>query len=322
MIDEKRHGARPRSEQNSQARAESSLDTSVTQRRNASGLARDIEIVELLATAHSGDGMGVSQLAAASGRDKGVISRALATLLDAGMVSRDSATLRYRIGPRVFALAARSVETALVTAARPILRRLTQATQETSHLCVLREGNVLTLASELSPHEVRTTGWQGVTTAAWRTPSGRALLSDWDDESLRAWYEIHGRDKAIVSQLDPQMTASGFSVLATPPRDKTVVRDFHSLLAEMAHIRQAGYAILDEELETGVVGASAPVRDFTGSIIAAINVSAPKARMTNRLEELGACVAGVALGLSLRLGAPAAADVSGQQPRHHENERR
>ncbi len=123
MSDEKRHGTRPRSEQNSQARAESSLDTSVTQRRNASGLARDIEIVELLATAHSGDGMGVSQLAAASGRDKGVISRALATLLEAGMVSRDSATLRYRIGPRVFALAARSVETALVTAARPILRR-------------------------------------------------------------------------------------------------------------------------------------------------------------------------------------------------------
>jgi DNA-binding IclR family transcriptional regulator len=233
----------------------------------------------------------------------------LATLLEAGIVSRDAATLQYRIGPRVFALAARSIETTLVADARPFLRRLTQATQETSHLCVLREGNVLTLASELSPHEVRTTGWQGVTTAAWRTPSGRALLSDWDDESLRSWYEAHGRDKAIVSQLDPQMTASGFSVLAAPPRDKMVVRDFQSLLAEMVHIRETGYAILDEELETGVVGASAPVRDFTGAIIAAINVSAPKARMTNRLDELGAYVARAATTLSLRLGAPATADV-------------
>lgn len=312
MIEEKRRRPGAVSAQDTRGLAAGPQHGSVARRRNASGLARDIEIVELLATAHSGDGMGVSQLAAASGRDKGVISRVLATLLEVGMVSRDATTLRYRIGPRVFALAARSIETALVTDARPFLRRLTQATQETSHLCVLREGNVLTLASELSPHEVRTTGWQGVTTAAWRTPSGRALLSDWDDDSLRTWYDVHGRDKAIVSQLDPQMTASGFSVLAAPPRDKMVVRDFQSLLTEMAHIRAAGYAILDEELEAGVVGASAPVRDFSGAIVAAINVSAPKARMTNRLDELGACVARAATDLSLRLGAPVTSDPSGR----------
>lgn len=273
-------------------------------RRNASGLARDIEVIELLATIDPGQGVGVSQLAAASGRDKAVISRALATLLEAGLVHRDLNTLRYRVGSRIFALAARTVESTLVAAARPILRRVTLATQETSHLCVLREGNVLTLSSELSPHEVRTTGWQGVMTAAWRTPSGRALLSDWDLESLKAWYQTHGHDRPIVSELDPQMAATGFSVLATPPRDKAVVRDFQSLLAEIEKIRATGFASLDEELETGVVGASAPVRDFSGSIIAAINVSAPKSRMSHRLQELGAFVARAANDLSELLGAP------------------
>lgn len=289
---------------------------SVAGRRNASGLARDIELIELLSTADAADGMGVSELARQSGRDKGVVSRALATMAAAGLVGRDSSTSRYRIGPRVFALAARTIESSLVATARPILRRMTQATGETSHLCVLREGNVLTVASELSPHEVRTTGWQGVTTAAWRTPSGRALLSDWDSDSLRSWYEMHGHDKAIMSPLDPRMTTSGFSVLASPPRDKMVVEDLQSLLTEMANIRSAGYAILDEELEAGVVGASAPVRDFTGFVIAAINVSAPKARMSRRLDELGKFVARAATALSVRLGAPA--QDSRSIPREHD----
>lgn len=303
VTSEHRHSARQpiASAQSGQAARE--LDP-VTRRRNASGLARDLEIVELLGTVPADQGMGVSQLAAQSGRDKAVVSRALSTLLDAGIVSRDADTLQYRIGPRVFALAARSIEANLVTTARPILRRLTQTTKETSHLCVLREGNVLTLASELSPHEVRTTGWQGVTTAAWRTPSGRALLSEWDDTSLRSWYKIHGHDRPVMSQLDPEMAASGFSVLATPASDKIVVHDFESFRTELVHIRATGYAVLDEELEAGVVGTSAPVRDFTGSIVAAINVSAPKTRMAGRLDELGAYVARAAAGLSQRLGAP------------------
>lgn len=281
-----------------------SADSAGSARRNASGLARDIELLELLGASDPRRGLGVSQLAEMTGRDKGVVSRALATLLESGLVDRDPATLRYRVGSRIYGLAARTSESTLVLASRPLLRRITLATQETSHLCVLREGNVLTLASELSPHEVRTTSWQGVMTAAWRTPSGRALLSDWDREALFAWYEIHGNDQAIVSQLDPRMTTSGFSVLAAPPIDKAVVRDFDSLLVEIDSIKKLGYARLDEELETGVVGASAPVRDFTGSVIAAINVSAPKARMSHRLDELGAFVAHAAADLSTQLGAP------------------
>ena len=38
-----------------------------------------------------------------------------------------------------------------------------------------------------------------------------------------------------------------------------------------------------EEYEPGLVGASVPVRDFNGSIVAAINVAAPKARFEPHL---------------------------------------
>jgi DNA-binding IclR family transcriptional regulator len=80
------------------------------------------------------------------------------------------------------------------------------------------------------------------------------------------------------------------------------VTDLASLLVELSRIREQGYALSDEELEFGVVAASAPVTDFTGRIVAAINVSAPKARIGHRLEALGVFVARAARELSARLG--------------------
>ncbi len=279
-------------------------------RRNSSGLARDIEILELLGgpEAMKNRGLGVVRVSQLTGRDKAVVSRSLATLADAGLVDRDESTLSYSLGSRLYSLAARTSDSRLVSESRPLLRRIALSTRETTHLCVLRGGNVLTILSELSPHEFRTTGWEGVTTAAWRTPSGRVLLSDWDRPSLARWYEEHGRDRPIVGATDPEMASIGLSVLSTPPEDKAVVRDFESLLEELGRIRTRGFATLDEELEAGVVGASAPVRDLNGHIVAAINVSAPKMRIGNRLDTLGHFVASAAQELSKQLGDTSAAE--------------
>jgi DNA-binding IclR family transcriptional regulator len=277
----------------------------VDPRRNTSGLTRDIEILELLGGPESAQnrGLGVVRVSQLTGRDKAAVSRSLATLADAGLLERDETTLTYRLGSRLYALAARTTESRLASQARSHLRQVALSTRETTHLCVLRGGNVLTILSELSPHEFRTTGWEGVTTAAWRTPSGRVLLSDWDRISLARWYDEHGRDLPIVGPTDPVMASAGFSVLPAPPEDKAIVNDFETLCDELARIRSRGYATLDEELELGVVGASAPVRDMNGRIVAAINVSAPKGRIGERLENLGHYVAAAAEDLSRKLGA-------------------
>jgi DNA-binding IclR family transcriptional regulator len=202
-------------------------------------------------------------------------------------------------------LAARTAEATLVTEARPYLRRIARHTRETTHLCVLRGGNVLTLISELSPYEVRTTGWEGVTTAAWRTPSGRVLISDWDEPALLDWYREHGEDRALVGPTGAPLTSSMFTVLDTPQAGTSKIVDLDSLKAELALIRSRGYAVSEEELELGVVAASAPVVDFTGRVIAAVNVSGPKARVGDRLDKLGAYVGQAAVPLSRHLGATA-----------------
>ncbi|WP_375002977.1 IclR family transcriptional regulator [Aeromicrobium sp. CTD01-1L150] len=271
-------------------------------RRNSSGLARDVEILDLLAEAGE-QGLGVVRIAQLLGRDKAAMSRALATLADAGLIDRDSRQLSYRLGSRLYAIAARTQEASLDHRARPILRSMVHALRETAHLCVLRAGNVLTLASEPSPRMVGTAPWTGMVAAAWRTPSGRALLSDWDRSSVDEWYAVHGRDAALVDQAPPG-DAGVFGVLEEPTPTTRVVHDLPSLHTELTRIRQRGYATSDEELEHGVVAASAPVRDAAGTIVAALNVSAPKSRLGGRLDELGSHVAAYAHTLTVELGAP------------------
>jgi DNA-binding IclR family transcriptional regulator len=158
------------------------------------------------------------------------------------------------------------------------------------------------LLSELSPREFRTAGWEGLTSAAWCTPSGRVLLSDWSGDELAEWYEIHGQDQPTFGPGRPDLTAARFTVLDAPAPASGAVRDLDDLRAEIALIRERGYAISDEELEVGVVAASAPVTDFTGRIIAAVNVSAPKARVPGRLDALGEFVAKATRPLSAHLG--------------------
>ena len=275
-------------------------------RRNSSGLRRDLELLHLLGSAEAvaNGGLGVNRVAELSQRDKGTVSRTLSTLADAGLVSRDPATQAYQLGYQLYALAARTQEARLVRVASTFLRRMVTATHETTHLCVLRGGSVLTLASELSEHAFRGLGWEGVHSAAWQTSSGRVLVSNWGVEDLRRWYDVFVDDAAPGAPLDlptvPPLRTEGGAVL--PPGTGRVT-DFASLSREIQVIRKQGYATVDEEFEAGVVGVSAPVFDFRQNIIAAINVSAPKQRLGTHLHEAGALAARVAGDLSVQLGA-------------------
>jgi len=275
-------------------------------RRNAAGLQRDLHLLELLGSSDSiaAGGLGVTRVAALADRDKAVISRTLATLADAGLVERDTETQLYRLGHQLYALAARTREASLVAQSLPFLRRVVRATHETTHLCVLRAGTVLTLVSETSEYAYRGVGWEGVSTAAWNTSAGRALVSDRTDHDLREWYEVHGHDRSITGPRSAGSTAFDTATPADPVPGASVVNDVEAFLGRIERIRTRGYATVDEEFEAGVVGVSAPVLDFRGTIIAAINVSAPKHRLGAHLDAAGHIVASIARELSLELGAP------------------
>ena len=233
----------------------------------SAGLQRDLDILDLLASEESRrrGGLGVVRIAARLGRENSQVSRALQALAAAGMVERDPETGAFRLGWRLYSYAARSTESRLVHLAAPALRRLVASLQETTHLCVLRGARVLTLWTESPAHAFRALSWEGVPVDVPATSAGRVLISDWEPDVVRGWFPDAEPD---------------------------------TLLPELTAVRRQGYALVRDEFEVGVVGCSAPIRDFRGRVVAALNVSAPRQRLGLRLHEAG------------RLTAQAAGDVT------------
>lgn len=249
---------------------------------NATSLRRGLDLLFALAgeEATNGRGLGVTRLAELVGRDKSQVSRSLKVLAEFGVVERDPITREYRIGARLVALAATSSHVRLLAAAAPLLRRLVDELAETAYLSVLQRAEVMTVLSESPNHSVQATGTIGRTVPAYCTSSGRALLFEHDLDELKALF-------ANVTFERPG-----------PDAPATVDQLYERILAARAQ----GFALVDEEFEPGLVAAGAPVRDFRGHVVAAINVSAPKFRFADRLPAAGDAVLAAAERLSHELG--------------------
>jgi DNA-binding IclR family transcriptional regulator len=60
------------------------------------------------------------------------------------------------------------------------------------------------------------------------------------------------------------------------------------LNAELEKVRKAGYAVIDNELEDGLVAVAAPVFNHDGKVVAAISISGPDARISrDQLNKFG-----------------------------------
>ena len=224
--------------------------------------------------------MGVTRIAETLGREKSQVSRTLKILAQYGLVDRDPDTLAYRLGWRIFALADLAGERRLLDRARPILVRLVADLAERAHLSVLVAAETLTILSESPPQSLQAVGRVGRGVPAYCTSVGRALMLD----HSRAELELAFRDVT-------------FQRLAA-----NTARSIAEIERRIDQARQAGYAVADEEMEPGLVAIAAPVRDAYGRIVAAINVSGPKFRMADRIEQTGRTVVAAAAELSAALG--------------------
>jgi IclR family transcriptional regulator, KDG regulon repressor len=235
-------------------------------------LARGLDVLEALAGhGTEGEGLGVVALAELVGGDKSQLSRTLATLEQRGYVERDPATLGYRLGWRIFGLAARAADRRLLDAARPVLRELVAELGESVHLSVRQGDMVLTLLSESPAATLHAPGRVGGLTPLATTSAGRVLVSDLAPRELEELGLAESK-------------------------------------AALAQARRRGYAIVVEEFEPGLVAAAAPIRDGRGRVIAAVNVSAPRFRFGSRLEEAAARLVRAADGITRAMdGSPAAA---------------
>ena len=198
-----------------------------------------------------------AETAATTGLPKATTHRLLATLLRHGYVQQ-LANGDYALGMQIIALGAFAASTNdLASLGRPILDRLVLECGETVHLGVL-QGDALLYIDRREPEDtaVRLATLPSPLTSLHASASGKVLLA-FGPDSLRE--EVLGRPLARYTD----------GTIAEPD----------ALDAELAQIRENGYAINREERYAGVIAVGVPVRNLGGRVVAALSAAGPIQRM-------------------------------------------
>ncbi|MEU7020343.1 IclR family transcriptional regulator [Streptomyces sp. NPDC046203] len=215
---------------------------------------RALSILPLLARGPADLG----QVAGRLGVHKSTALRLLRTLHEHGLVYRQQ-DQRYRLGAGLFALAQEAVENLDVREiAHPHLAALGERTGHTVHLAVREEGEVLYIDKVESRYPVRMYSRIGKPVAITVAAVAKLLLADLPEPERRA----------LAARLDyPRYT----------PRSTS---DAAAFLAELATVREQGWATDLGGHEESINCVAAPVRGADGRVVAAMSVSAPNVVVT------------------------------------------
>ena len=202
---------------------------------------------------HSPGAVTFTELAAATGLAKSTTSRLLLALERNGLVRRDQAG-RFEPGEVFVRFAWRGgAEAGLTDVAQPFLKRLGEVTGETVNLGVHRDGMVEQIAQVDSVYLIGATNWLGRPVPLHATALGKVLLA-------------YGAAKLPAGRLER--------------RTARTITGRAALEAELEAVRERGCAIIDGELEPGLVAVAAPVYRDGGVVVAGLSVSGPATRLT------------------------------------------
>ena len=209
--------------------------------------------------------------------------RLVRTLQRRGFLSQD-AQGRYVLGSRVQELGSLALgRLDLREAVRPVLRRLAAETGETVQLLLRQGAHVVVVDVVESSHRLRVGAGLGDRLPLHATAAGKCFLAGMAPSAARA----------LLGTLDR----------VTP---HTIV-EVDALLADAARVARDGYAVNDEESQSGARFVAAPIVGQDHACIAAISLGAPAERLSPELlPAIGERLYTAAAGVSRLLGATGA----------------
>ncbi|WBU58847.1 HTH-type transcriptional regulator BhcR [Paracoccus albus] len=251
----------------------------VTDQNTIKSLDRAMEVFEFLS---ENSGCTLTAIANELGQSPATVYRILVTLSARDLVEFDAAEQLWHIGPRAFVVGSRFLRrTSLVERARPILRQLMETTGETANLGIEREGSVLFVSQVETHASIRAFFPPGTMSPMHASGIGKALLANMPNERASRHLQSVSRQSFT---------------------EKTII-DPSRMAEELSVILLRGYSVDDEERNTGMRCVAAPVFDIHREAAAGISVSGPTSRITSdKIEELGRCVAAAARELTLAIG--------------------
>lgn len=199
-------------------------------------------------------GLTMSEIAQRVNLHKSTVHRLLASLEKKGFVVRNPSTDQYRLGFRVWELAAnlwQSDDPAIILL--PEMERLRDLIGETVSLYIRDGRERIRIQAVQSNQSVRRVAPVGVRLPLYVGASGKILLA-YENEAVR---------KEIMSAPDWPQTM-----------------DNKHFMKQLAEIREKGYATSIEEREPGAAAVAAPIFNRAGKLVAALSVSGPVSRLT------------------------------------------
>lgn len=189
----------------------------------------------------------------ATGLHKSTVFRILDTLEQLEWIRRDQRNGAYRLGFGLFEIGFRAVQGLdFYEASLPHLEELMRVTQQPVHLVIHDNGKALYINKVENLGAVISQPSQiGVRLPMHCTAVGKILLSGMPTEKVA---------ELLASEGLAKMTAN------------TISQPVH-LYKALEEIRRKGYSLDDEEIQVGLRCVAAPIKGFSGKIIAAISIS-------------------------------------------------
>ena len=220
-------------------------------------LARGLDILASFGADHRS--MSLSEVASAAGLARPTARRLLLTLEELGYVRSADGT--FQLTPKVMNLGMAYVSAlGLWDIARPHLESLVARTGESSSMAQLDGSDIVYVARVSVPKLIALRVEIGTHFPAAQTSQGKVLLAALPADQVAA----------VLSQ----PSRSGL-----PPY---IGRSPDQLRDELSEVRARGWALADEELAPGVRSVAVPVRDGTGVVRAAMNVTVHAAETTTQ----------------------------------------
>jgi DNA-binding IclR family transcriptional regulator len=226
----------------------------------------------------------LSDISRATDLPSSTVHRLAQELVNWGGLER-TATGRYRVGIRLWEIAARSDRSyGLRDAAMPFLQSLFDLTRQHVQLAVLDGRDALLVEKISGPRAIPTFGRVGGRLPLHASAVGKALLA--------------------FAPADIQEAVLSSPLASYTP---TTITTESALRRELAEVRRQGFAVSREEVTPGVVSCAAPISGSGSVGSAAISIVLPTGGRTLKELEAAVIAAGRGISHSLMAGPPSRA---------------
>lgn len=207
--------------------------------------------------------LGVTEVARRLGLHKSVTHRLIATLSELGLLAPGTAPGTYRLGVKALELGLSYLRNSpLDRAAQYHLTKLAEELPDMAfHVAILDNTQIIYQKTVTGPQVDRVSATLGRRTQAYCTALGKVLLA----------YQSPSAVNTYLSSVDLK------------PVTNNTITSADALRAELMAIRAQGYAHDNEEMLVDHECVSAPIRDHTGYVIAALSI----AGLTTRFSVYG-----------------------------------